>query len=85
MVDDNRKDIDDCRRCRDPLSIVAPENKVCDKTSNIAIFRCPECNGLVLDDSIGWKGSGVVFRATEEQIERYLEDGTVPTVHDGSE
>jgi hypothetical protein len=44
----------------------------------VALFRCPACGTLILDDITGWKGSGIVFRATEADVEAYLVDRGLP-------
>jgi hypothetical protein len=64
-----------CELCADPVQVsLEPGTEVRRVDAMIAILRCPRCGCLVLDDILGWKGSGVVFRATEESIARYVRE-----------
>ena len=61
-----------CDYCADPLQVVLHEKPQERLTVSVALFRCPRCGTIILDDMYGWKGSGVVFHATPEEIEEYL-------------
>lgn len=67
-----------CMLCQDPLAVTVPAHQVRLASPNVAIFRCPGCGGLILDDAVGWKGSGVTAHVTEEEIEAYLREGVLP-------
>jgi hypothetical protein len=54
-------------------------------TASIAVFRCPQCGCLILDDVYGWKGSGVVFRATPEMIDDYVKKSGQPLLEGADE
>ncbi len=68
-------DIPGCHDCEDPLNVsLRRENEVLQINNSIAVFRCPHCGCLILDDVLGWKGSGIVMRATKERILRYARE-----------
>lgn len=68
-----------CPACADPVAVVLrPEHQVRPLGGTVALFRCPACGTLILDDITGWKGSGIVFRATEADVEAYLVDRGLP-------
>jgi len=68
-------DIKGCDFCADPLNVsLRRENEIRQLSGTIAVFRCPRCACLILDDVAGWKGAGVVFRATEDMIAKYVEE-----------
>ena len=61
-----------CNRCVDPVAITHHEAPCRRITPEVFVFRCPACGGLVLDDIVGFKGHGTVFRASEADIEAYI-------------
>jgi hypothetical protein len=61
--------VNGCEVCADPVTVSLRETAIKRWTASIAVFRCPQCGCLILDDVYGWKGSGVVFRATPEMID----------------
>lgn len=70
-----KTDIQGCPGCADPLNVsLSRENEVLQLNNSIAVFRCPHCGCLILDDVLGWKGSGIVMRATKEMILRYARE-----------
>ena len=70
-----KTDIQGCPGCADPLNVsLLRENEVLQLNNSIAVFRCPHCGCLILDDVLGWKGSGIVMRATKEMILRYARE-----------
>lgn len=68
----NLDQIDGCDNCADPVTVTFSEKAVQRANERIAIFKCPKCGCLILDDIIGFKGSGTVFRATQQMIDRYV-------------
>ncbi len=81
--------INGCDNCADPVMVTLREKEIKRLTSRVSIFRCPKCGCLILDDIMGWKGSGTVFRAIQEMIDDYMKDygkrerGVVTTGNDG--
>lgn len=68
-------DIRGCHGCADPLNVsLSRESEVLQLNNSIAVFKCPHCGCLILDDVLGWKGSGIVMRATKEMILRYARE-----------
>lgn len=68
-----------CSFCGDPLNVsLKPELEIRRLNGAISVFKCPQCGVLVLDDIMGWKGSGVVFRATMVMIADYARKNGVP-------
>lgn len=68
-----------CSVCSDPLNVsLKPELEIRRLSGTIAVFKCPQCGVLILDDIAGWKGSGVVFRATMAMIADYARKSGVP-------
>lgn len=63
-----------CPRCADPLAFVLKEQPHKRLTGGIAVFKCPACGGLLLDDVQGPKGAGLVMRATQETIDKYVKE-----------
>lgn len=70
--------VNGCTMCADPVTVVLRGEPVERRTASIAIFRCPQCGCLILDDVYGWKGAGVVFRATQNMIEDYVKKNGQP-------
>ena len=61
-----------CARCLDPLAVTLHEPPYRRINHEVFIFRCPECAVLILDDIVGFKGHGTVFRASEGEISAYI-------------
>lgn len=61
-----------CPRCVDPLAVTLHDPPCRRVNHEVLIFRCPECGTLILDDIVGFKGHGTVFRASEAEIAAYL-------------
>jgi hypothetical protein len=66
--------LEGCNHCADPITVVLREKAIQRLTDKIAVFRCPECGCLILDDMLGFKGSGTTFRATAEMIDAYVQE-----------
>lgn len=62
-----------CERCLDPLAVTLHEPPYRRINHEVFIFRCPACATLILDDIVGFKGHGTVFRATEAEISAYIQ------------
>lgn len=65
---------EDCPRCSDPAAFVLRERPHKRLTGDIAVFKCPACGALILDDMQGPKGAGLVMRATQETIDKYVKE-----------
>ncbi len=61
-----------CGRCADPLAITLTEPPYRRINHEVSVFRCPACGTLILDDFVGFKGHGTIFRATEAEIAAYI-------------
>lgn len=61
-----------CARCADPLAVALQEQAVQCPAPHIAVFRCPACGCLILDDAVGFKGAGTVLRVTPAMIDSYV-------------
>ena len=61
-----------CERCSDPLAVTLHEPPYRRINHEVLIFRCPACSVLILDDIVGFKGHGTVFRASEADIAAYI-------------
>ncbi len=68
--------LDGCAQCADPVSVALTTAALRRVNERIAIFQCPGCGGLILDDAVGFKGAGTCFRATERMIERYVRESS---------
>ena len=62
----------DCEHCRDVVALALSSAPRIQVTSIISVVKCPGCGALVLDDYLGWKGSGVIFRRTVDEILDYI-------------
>lgn len=63
----------ECTLCRDAVKVALNMPPLVRVSAGIWILRCPQCRSLILDDINGWRGSGVVFRGSAEEILKYLE------------
>lgn len=63
-----------CPSCADPLAIALKEKPLERPTADIAVFKCPACGCLILDDMQGPKGAGLTMRATRETIDRHVKE-----------
>lgn len=64
--------LEGCGQCADPVALTTAALRRVNE--RIAVFQCPGCGCLILDDVVGFKGAGTCFRATEKMIERYIRE-----------
>lgn len=56
-----------CQLCINFENIIYKEKPILSQGS-VAVFRCPKCGNIIVDDILGWKGSGEIQYLTKKQF-----------------